>query len=263
MIEATSTPHIDFLAVTVGALVVCMLLEMLRPARDLPPAPARWANNALLALLTYGALHLLGTWLGLLALYSLRPATWPGLSSLPLWLDLPLAFLAIELLRYALHVAMHKVPILWRLHAVHHADDAVDVSTAFRHHPLEGLVMTVPMTVLFLLLASAPVVFLIYRTWDLVTTVFTHTNVALPAPLERCLRVLVVTPAFHRTHHFAERQYTDSNYSSSLPWFDYLFRTYRPTTDAQQRDAALGLDTHTRNEQRLDGMLLAPFVERR
>lgn len=262
MIETGPSFLVDFTVVTLGAFIAGMILEMLAPVRDGVISMARWINNAGLALISYGCNHLFGTFVAASILYNLEPGPFLHLSDLPLWLDVCIVFLALELTRYATHVAMHKLPFLWRFHAVHHTDNAVDISTSFRHHPIEGILSAVPLTAIIWLLGSAPEALILYRAVDLVMAVMTHTNVELPLRLERWLRYIVVTPAFHRTHHLAEKRFTDSNYSTAVPWFDYLFSTYQPTTVEQQKLAKIGLDTHTANEQRVDGMLWAPFVER-
>ncbi|RLQ21874.1 sterol desaturase family protein [Seongchinamella sediminis] len=263
MIEAAPTPLIDTTLVTLAALTLGMVLEMFRPLRTSVVDLRRWLNNGGLALLTYLSNHLLGTLIAGALVYRVGPISSLGLSAQPLWLQLAVTFILFELARYAIHVAMHKVPLLWRIHAVHHADNEMDISTAFRHHPIEGALSALPLAGLVLLLSAAPAALLAYRACDLVMAVLTHTNVAVPRRLEGLLRFLLVTPAFHRTHHMAEQRFTDSNYGLSVPWFDYLFGTYQQTTEAQQQQAAIGLDTHTANEQRLDGMLIAPFVTRR
>jgi sterol desaturase/sphingolipid hydroxylase (fatty acid hydroxylase superfamily) len=262
MIEAGSSFFVDFTVVTLGAFTVGMILEMLVPAREGLISISRWLNNSVLALVTYACNHLFATFVAVFILYSFEPRLFTGLTNLPLWLDATIAFLALELTRYGIHVAMHKLPILWRFHAVHHADSAVDVFTSFRHHPIEAMLGAVPITAVVWLLASAPEVLILYRAWDLIMTVMTHTNIAIPNRFERWLRFIVVTPAFHRTHHLAEKRFTDSNYSNSVPWFDYFFSTYQPTTVEQQKFAKIGLETHTNNEQRVDGMLYAPFMKR-
>ncbi len=262
MIEAGPRFFIDFTAVTLAALTAGMILEMLLPARDGAISAARWLNNTGLALITYACNHLVGTVAAVSILYMSEARPFSGLANVPLWLDVSATVLALELTRYGTHVAMHKLPLLWRFHAVHHTDSAVDVSTSFRHHPIEALIAALPLTAVVWLLGGAPEAFILYRAWDLIMTVMTHSNVEVPIRLERWLSYLVVTPAFHRTHHLAEQRYTDSNYSACLPWFDYLFSTYQSVPLEQQKLAKIGLDTHTPNEQRLDGMLCAPFVER-
>ncbi|MFT4520236.1 MAG: sterol desaturase/sphingolipid hydroxylase (fatty acid hydroxylase superfamily) [Halioglobus sp.] len=260
MIEAGPSFYIDFTLVTLGVFIVGMILEMLLPLRDTVISVSRWFNNAALAILTYVCSHLFGTFVAVAILSDLPSGTGYSLASLPLWLDFAVVFLVLELARYGIHVAMHKIPLLWRLHAVHHTDSTIDVSTAFRHHPIEAVFSAAPIIPIIWLLDSAPEALIIYRALDLTMAVLTHTNVDVNERLQRALRSIVITPAFHRTHHFAEKRFTDSNYGAMTPWFDYLFKTYQPTTSEQQKQAKLGLDSHTINEQRIDGMLIAPFV---
>ena len=261
MIEAGPSFFIDLTLVTLAALTVGMLLEVLLPVRDGVISIVRWFNNAGLALVTYVCSHLFGTFVAAFILYSAEPGVVLNLTKWPLWLDCTIVFLALELTRYGTHVAMHKVPVLWRFHAVHHADSTVDISTSFRHHPIEAIISTGPLTAVIWLLGSAPEALILYRALDLIMAVMTHTNVNVPARLERWLGYMVVTPAFHRSHHFAEKRFTDSNFGASVPLFDYLFSTYQPTTFEQQKYASIGLNMHTVNEQRIDGMLFAPFAE--
>lgn len=262
MIEATPAFTINLTIVTLCAFTVGMVLEMFSPVRKNTVTIGRWLNNGGLGLLSYVCNHLLGTLLGAVVLVRFGYSG-SGMGALPLWANVILVFVLVEFMRWAVHVAMHKVPLLWRLHAVHHADKEIDISTSFRHHPLEAALTAIPMTLLVLLLSAPPEALVLYRACDLVMTVIAHTNTRLPQRLERWLAYLVVTPAFHRTHHMAERRHTDSNYGMIIPWFDYLFSTYQPMSQQKQESAVIGLDKHTVNEQRLDGMIIAPFVKRR
>jgi len=262
VIETGPSLQIDLTVVLLAAFTAGLVLEMIRPAREPASIASRWSNNAGLSLFTYVCDHFLGTFFAAYVVYHFSPNYGMGLDSLPLWLEVVIVFLVLEFARYALHVAMHKIPLLWRLHAVHHADNEIDISTSFRHHPFESAVGAVPLGLIVLLLSGSAEALLLYRAFDLVLTVVSHANTELPRPLERGLRYLLVTPAFHRTHHMAERRFTDSNYGTILPWFDYLFGTYQGTTLEQQRQQQIGLDTHTAHEQRIDGMLLAPFRRR-
>ncbi len=264
MIEAApSGLQLDLAAITMAVLCLAMVLEMLIPARKSPPSPARWLSNACLSLLAYGITYIFAT---LVAVWVLQRLGSPGFWSLgnkPLWFGLLITFTALEAARYGIHIAMHKVPWLWRFHAVHHSDPEVDVTTSFRHHPIEGVLTVIPISALMWLLALPPQALILYRAWDLTFTIFTHTNIALSPRIERWLRLFVVTPAFHRTHHFADQPFTDSNYGATLPWFDYLFSTYRFADAEQQRSAELGLGGDTTEAKRLDAMLLAPFRRNR
>ena len=155
----------------------------------------------------------------------------------PAWLKIIVALVALDLAIWAQHLASHKIPILWRLHKVHHADRDIDVTTAVRFHPVEiGLSMLWKIAVVIPLGASPFAVFL----FEVILNgcaMFNHANVDLPRWLDRLLRLLVVTPDMHRVHHSVRRREHDSNYGFNLSLWDRLFRTYT----AQPEDGHLGM----------------------
>ena len=160
---------------------------------------------------------------------------------------------------YWIHRAFHRVSWLWPLHAVHHSDTQLDVSSTFRHHPLEPL-LTMPLTApVVLALGVSPEAALAYRLFDVFFQVFSHSNIRIPQAMERYLRLVVLTPDFHRTHHNAEQRYTDSNYGSLVPWFDYLFGTARHQDYNAQETSVIGLE-YLRDpaDSRLDRLLTMP-----
>src|SRR5215470_9125266 len=118
-----------------------------------------------------------------------------------------LGFLVLDLAIYAQHVVFHKVPVLWRLHRMHHAD--LDIAFG----------IPVVAVLLFEVVLNA-------------TSIFNHANVAMPAILDRVLRLVLVTPDMHRVHHSIVRRETDSNFGFNLPWWDRLFGTYRAAPQA-------------------------------
>ena len=262
-IDNVPTFTLDLVAITLGALALGMLVETLSPLRSQQSFFSRWLHNGSLALISYLAAYGATTLLAVSLLTQYSPPRIEWIASLPLWLNIALALASFEFMRYWLHRAMHQVPFLWRLHHVHHSDAEVDVSTAFRHHPFEGLVSILPLLPLSFLFNNAIEALLLYRAWDLVMTVFTHVNVGIPQPLERWLLRVVVTPNFHRTHHFSDKQFTDSNYGATVPWFDFMFKTYRKTTADQQRSLAMGLGLSEADSIRLDKLLLAPLKTQR
>src|SRR6185312_11116269 len=142
---------------------------------------------------------------------------------LPACLALSAAVLLLDLAIYAQHVTFHAVPVLWRLHRMHHADLEFDVTTGVRFHPLEVVLsMVIKFTVVIALGALALAV-LIFEVLLNATSMFNHGNVRLSAPLDRVLRLIVVTPEMHRVHHSILRWETDSNFGSNFPWWDRLF----------------------------------------
>jgi sterol desaturase/sphingolipid hydroxylase (fatty acid hydroxylase superfamily) len=251
-----------------GVFAVMALWEIRAPRRVLALGRLkRWPSNFALVVV-YGLLERLlipaaavGTaaiaaqrgW-GLLNMTSLGIGVWPG------WLAGLIAFAALDLAIYAQHVAFHKMPLLWRLHRMHHADLDIDVSTGLRFHPFEILLSLVfKMAVVALLGAPVPAV-VAFEVVLNATSMFNHSNAAMPAWLDRAVRLFVVTPDMHRVHHSIARHETDSNFGFNLPWWDRLFGTYRPQPDAGHQGMTIGLEVfRDPAEARLDRLLSQPF----
>jgi sterol desaturase/sphingolipid hydroxylase (fatty acid hydroxylase superfamily) len=250
-----------------GVLLLMALWEALAPRRRLAVArPARWASNLGLTGLNTLAVRFLvplgavGT--ALLA----RERGWGVLNNveLPGWLAALLAVVALDLIIYLQHVMFHAVPLLWRLHMVHHADLDFDATTGVRFHTVEILLsMGIKMAAIALLGAPALAV-VIFEVALNATAMFNHGNVLLPAWLDRLLRLVVVTPDMHRVHHSVQPHETNSNFGFNLPWWDFLFGTYRAQPAGGHEDMVIGLE-QVRDETRADRlhwMLLLPFLGR-
>ncbi len=204
-------------------LALLFLAERLRPAAPPPEAPdgrgrlvrnlGIWAATSLVSLLLVAPLTL---WAAGLAL-DWRPAWWSGLAGL--LLDL----LVLDCLIYWWHRANHVVPFLWRFHQVHHLDRTLDTTTALRFHPGEVLLSAVARAGIILLLGFPLASVVLFETLVLLAALFHHSNLRLPAGLERALSRVVVTPSIHWVHHHALRRDTDSNYATILSLWDRLF----------------------------------------
>ena len=184
-------------------------------------------------------------------------------SGIGFWPMLLLAIFSFELMSYWFHRALHAFPILWRVHAVHHSDTEVDFTTTYRNHPLE-LYINAPLTIPVILIMGFPVeVVTAYQLLKTSISVFAHSNVRLPAGLDRALRFVLVTPDFHRLHHCSEKVFTDSNFSAAFPIYDYVFGTAKSRPYDEQETMELGLE-YFRDpvDSRLDRLLLMPFVWR-
>jgi len=177
----------------------------------------------------------------------------------PYWPAAILSVIALDLTIWAQHYVFHHVPVLWRLHRVHHADIEIDVSTGVRFHPLEIVVsLMIKMTAVAALGAPAAAV-VAFEVLLNATSMFNHSNVALPAWAEPLARWIIVTPQMHEVHHSAERAETDSNFGFNLPWWDRLFGTYR-TTPAAGDDVVIGLPVfRDARERKLLRLLTQPF----
>jgi sterol desaturase/sphingolipid hydroxylase (fatty acid hydroxylase superfamily) len=180
----------------------------------------------------------------------------------PMWASVPGAVIALDLAIYLQHVLFHAVPALWRLHRMHHADLEVDVTTGARFHPIEILLsMGLKLGVVAALGAPAVAV-LAFEVLLNATSMFNHSNVRMPAGLDRVLRWIVVTPDMHRVHHSVAARETNSNFGFNLPWWDRLFGTYRDQPAAGHGTMTLGIEQfRDPAEQRLDRMLTQPFRE--
>jgi sterol desaturase/sphingolipid hydroxylase (fatty acid hydroxylase superfamily) len=160
----------------------------------------------------------------------------------PLAAEVTLGVLAFSLQSWAVHLAMHKLPLLWRLHRVHHTDTHMDVSTTVRFHPLEFLLQLPVSAFVIMTLGAPPVAVILYELMDAAINVFSHANIRLPERLDRVLSRLIVTPHLHRVHHSTHQPETDSNFGATLPVWDMLFGTYRRKTPDALAEQRIGLD---------------------
>ena len=183
-----------------------------------------------------------------------------NLVTLPFGLATLASVILLDLAIYLQHVMFHAVPALWRLHRMHHADLDIDVTTGVRFHPVEiVLSMLIKFGVVALLGAPALAV-LIFEVLLNATSMFNHSNVAMPAAVDRVVRTLVVTPDMHRVHHSILRHETNSNFGFNFPWWDRLFGTYRPQPKDGHEGMSIGIGIfRDPAELRLDRMLLQPL----
>lgn len=162
-------------------------------------------------------------------------------TGLPLWVQGVIAIALLDLAVWAQHWATHHLPLLWRLHRVHHADRDFDMSTALRFHPLEiGLSMLLKLGVA-LALGTPLWALIVFEVLLAVLPMFNHANLALPLWLERVLRLVIVTPDMHRVHHSTARVEHDSNFGFCLSVWDRIFRTYRARPSGGHETMTIGL----------------------
>lgn len=179
-----------------------------------------------------------------------------GSLGLPVAVEAVVVFLFLDCWRYWEHRLFHEVPLLWRLHLVHHSDTGVDVTTAQRHHPLEGMLTSILMLVMLFSLGFSPLALGLYLLVATLSSLYTHTSLALPEAIDRRLRYWLVTPSVHGIHHSALQVQTNSNYGSVLSTWDRLFGTYRdPGRETVDR---VGLEQFRRP---VDGTLAAALLQ--
>ncbi len=140
------------------------------------------------------------------------------MSSSPwLWLDLAI---------YFQHRLFHAVPVLWRLHRVHHTDLELDVTTGVRFHPVEMLLSVGFKAGVVAALGPPVLAVILFEVLLNAGSLFSHANLRLPADVDRWLRALLVTPDMHRVHHSADPVETDRNFGFTFSSWDRLFDTY-------------------------------------
>jgi len=180
--------------------------------------------------------------------------------SLPFWLAVALSVLMLDLAIYLQHVLFHAVPVLWRLHRMHHADLDFDVTTGVRFHPIEILLSLGIKLCVVAALGLPAVAALIFEVLLNATALFNHGNVRLPHQVDRFLRLIVVTPDMHRVHHSVLPEETNSNFGFNFPWWDRLLGTYRAQPVSGHDAMTIGIDQFRESrELRLDRMLVQPF----
>lgn len=239
--HAETFQYIAFFGFFVGLGLVELLLS---------PRPAvrgrRWVTNltlTVLCVLTLGALPL-----SALLAADFAAARGTGLLNdphIPLAIALAAGVLLRSLLSFLIHVAFHKSPWLWRLHAVHHADTDMDVTTAVRMHPIEFVVsaaILLPCIVAFGIPSEAVI---LYEIFDAAMAAATHGNVRLPLSVDRALRWVFVTPAMHRIHHSTRQKETDSNFGATFSFWDRIFGSYQATANTGVYPKTLGLSQVT------------------
>ncbi len=256
-----------------GMLTLMLGWERLAPRRadagaaaEAGARPRRWAANLGLVVIDTGLLRfgfpLLAAGAALLA----ADRGWGVLNVVdaPGWLAFAVSVVLLDLAIWAQHVAMHKVPALWRLHRVHHSDLAFDATTALRFHPFEiALSMLLKIAVVIAIGAPAAAV-IVSEVLLSGGALFNHGNVRLPAAVDRIVRTVVVTPDMHRVHHSIRRRETDSNYGFFFSFWDRLFRTYRAQPEGGHAGMTIGLpEFREAAAQGLGRLLLQPFSRER
>lgn len=256
------------LSIACACMVLLAVAESLWPRRPWRrPRRQRWFANLSLQCVNTVIASCMG---GLSAVHAAIFAAdygWGVLHglALPLGLQVPLTVIVLDLIIYGQHVLFHRVPLLWRLHAVHHTDTELDFSSAVRFHPLE-IVLSVLVKVVAVLLLGLPLVGVILFEIILNTAaLWNHANLYIPKKWERCLRKFVVTPDMHRVHHSVSRVEMNGNFGFFLSCWDRLFATYlwRPLAGHQRMKIGLADYQHAGDDTlRLSWMLRAPLFLR-
>jgi sterol desaturase/sphingolipid hydroxylase (fatty acid hydroxylase superfamily) len=243
----------------IGGLTLFMTLETMLPyfKHGRGRRRQRWHNVGMIAIAT-----LVNATLGA---FTVLPIAWSEANSFGLLyrltghsiLTIAIGVLLADLCSYGLHVTMHKVPALWRIHRVHHSDAELDASSGIRLHPFELLYLLSMLSVMLALLGVPVISAAIYTTIALPWFLLNHSNMKYPAWFERWGSLLMSTPNWHRVHHSSHQPETDSHYGCVFSLWDRLFRTTRKVNVESIR---FGLDQFREPaDQTVWGLLRMPF----
>jgi len=250
------------LAAFFSIFIIVAIWESLSPRRQLNTSKTRrWVSNIIITLL--GTAIVRGIFPVLAVTFAANETNLGILNqtSLPFVLKVFIGVLVFDLVIYFQHVMFHAVPILWRLHMMHHADLDIDVTTGLRFHPIE-ILLSMGIKITAVIIIGPPVLAVIL--FEILlngTSMFNHGNIHIPKEIDRILRFIVVTPDMHRVHHSVVIRETNSNFGFNFPLWDRLFRTYRPQPAAGHEKMVIGLSQFRDHKLlTLPRLLLLPFV---
>lgn len=260
LLSHESTIRLSFF---LGILLVMALWELAAPRRrrDMPRV-LRWTNNLALVVVDTVLVRLMFPVVAVGLALIAETNGWGLLNviSLPGWLSVVVALLVLDLAIYLQHVMFHAVPALWRLHRLHHADIDFDVTTGLRFHPVEILLSMGVKLAVVMALGPPAVAVLLFEVALNATALFNHSNIRIPAGIDRILRLVVVTPDMHRVHHSIRPSETNSNFGFNIPWWDRLLGTYQAQPRDGHTEMTIGIEQfRSRRDQWLDRMLIQPL----
>lgn len=239
--------------------------EVLAPKRALTVSKTiRWANNLGLVFFNSFILRLVFpvAAVGIAAFASEHGWGLLNYYSLPFVVSAIISIIIMDLVIYLQHVLVHAVPVLWRLHRVHHADLDYDVTTGARFHTFEILLSMLIKFATIIVLGPPVVAVIVFEVVLNAMAMFNHGNVGLPKLLDSFLRWFIVTPDMHRVHHSIEDDETNSNFGFNLSWWDRLFGTYREQPRGGHQGMTIGIRGFREMKQAawITGLLTMPFV---
>lgn len=248
----------------VGAMLFISIWEGVSQRRLLTvPMGIRWFGNIAITIFDIALVRMILPLIGVGFAIHVAEQGW-GLFPLldfPFFITAALALIIFDFSRYLFHFSLHRVPLLWRIHFVHHTDIDFDFTTGLRFHPAEAIVTAIYNIAVISLLGAPVIVVLIYEMVSNVMGVFAHANVNIPLRADRWLRNVIVTPDVHRIHHSAAPGETNSNYAGITPWWDRLFGTYIAQPLNGHENMTVGLpEFRDAKHLRLKWMLIQPFL---
>lgn len=242
-----------------GGIVILTLVALMILERAFPLVRARSNLNRIARNFSFAGINFLLGPLIIIPVTTLaaghgfhwRPEWWSG------WTGLLLDLLILDCWIYFWHRANHVMPFLWRFHEVHHLDETLDASSALRFHFGEVVLSSLVRALVIILLGLQFSTVIVFETLVTIAAIFHHSNIRLPARLEKLLSLIIVTPSIHWVHHHALRTDTDANYSTILSIWDSLFGSV--AKGMRITDMLIGVEGV--KEQKLLRLILRPFYK--
>jgi sterol desaturase/sphingolipid hydroxylase (fatty acid hydroxylase superfamily) len=245
----------------VGVLLIMGIWEMLfQRKKTVDSKPKRWLNNLGLVAVDNLIIQLA---------FIMLPVTFAAFAqskgmgifnqlSLPIWTNWIAAVIIFDFIIYLQHILFHFVPILWKLHQVHHSDLDIDVTTAIRFHPIEIILSLLIKLTAVAAFGFPPGAVLLFEVLLNAAAMFNHSNIYIPPLMDTFIRRLIVTPDMHRVHHSVIIDESNTNFGFSLSIWDRICGTYQAQPKAGHDDMIIGL-TYAKKPKSLIQLLIMPF----
>ena len=238
--------------------------EMTKPKKKLTTSKSRrWFSNLSLIFIGNIAIKTLTPWTALEAAEVFEKLNLGLFNNIkiPWGAKFFLSIILLDLAIYAQHVVFHKVPTLWKIHKVHHADTDIDLSTSLRFHPFEIFLSLLIKISIILTLGISPFSVFIFEIILNSSAMFNHSNITLSKKIDKFLRKFLVTPDMHKVHHSIYLQETNSNYGFNIAFWDRIFGTYCEKPKDGYLKMTIGLKEF-RNKKYLSlfWILVIPFI---
>ena len=246
-----------------GVFLLMAVWELLAPRRSLSYTRlSRWPSNIAISILNTVILRVLIPTAAVGLADSANEYGWGLFNTIdaPVGLVIVASVLLFDFIIYLQHLMFHAVPFFWRFHRMHHTDLEIDVTTGVRFHPAEILLSMVIKLGAVLVLGAPAIAVVIFEVVLNATSMFNHANVHIPSPIDRALRLFIVTPDMHRVHHSAIPGETNSNFGFNVPWWDRICGTYCAQPAKGHEGMTIGIDLFREpRELWLDRMLTQPL----
>ncbi|MCM1991213.1 sterol desaturase family protein [Oceanirhabdus seepicola] len=177
------------------------------------------------------------------------------------WIKVLIEVLLLDMLVYWQHRIFHKIGFLWKLHKMHHVDLELDSTTGVRFHPIEIIISTLLKVGLIALIGASPISVVIFEIILNSASLFNHANIYISLKADKILRKVLITPDMHRVHHSIHMNERNSNFGFSVPWWDFIFKSYKAQPKGGHVNMKLGIEDMPEEKYTyFPGMLLVPFI---